>query len=174
MIPTLGGTYPEAQTTTWTSYDTTIQIVVQQALKKLYVGTSRKVAQNSRLLNRDLHKSEDHIPIHEREKIDITANEYSHKCHLETRISNFGMRLVRHLDFQERESDRAFHWTSMSSKPRRAFLKGGRKKFSDDEWVDHIWKGSSKTRFLCCKNSCNDLLKIRAIQGHTGGAVSAP
>ena len=34
-------------------------------------------------------------------------------------------------------------------------------------------KGSSKTQFQHCNNSCNDLLCIRTIQGHTGGDVIA-
>ena len=62
--------------------------------------------------------------------------------------------------FRERESDGAVHWKSMSSKLRYAFPKDG--------------GDSSKTRFEFCKNSCNDLLYIRAIQGRTGGEVVAP
>ena len=60
---------------------------------------------------------------------------------------------------------------SIGSKLQRAFLKDGGKKFSDDEWIDHIWKGCSQTRFQYCKKSCHDLLSIRSIQGHTGGEV---
>ena len=80
------------------------------------------------------------------------------------------MRLVRHMDFQERESDGACHWKSISSKLRYAFLQNGGDTFSDDDWINHI---SSKTRFQYCKSSCSDLLKIRAFQGHTGGEVIA-
>ena len=47
-------------------------------------------------------------------------------------------------------------------------------KFSDDEWIDHICNGSSETRFQYCKKFCDDLLFIRAIQGHTGGKMMAP
>ena len=46
--------------------------------------------------------------------------------------------------------------------------------FCDDDWINHIWKGSSKTQFQCCKNFCNDLLYIRAIQGHTGRELFEP
>ena len=56
---------------------------------------------------------------------------------------------------------------------RCAFLKDGGTTFSDNDWINHIWKGSSKTRFRYCKNSCNDSLFIRAIQGHTKGDVIA-
>ena len=53
-------------------------------------------------------------------------------------------------------------------------MKDGGKKFSDDECIDHFWKGSSKTRIQYCKHSCHDLLYVRAVQGHTGGEVMAP
>ena len=49
---------------------------------------------------------EDHILIDQRKWIDLTANEYNHKYQLEPlRFSKFVMRLVRHMDLQERESD---------------------------------------------------------------------
>ena len=44
----------------------------------------------------------------------------------------------------------------------------------DFDWTNHIWKWSSKFLFQYCKNSCDDLLYIRAIRGHTGGEVIAP
>ena len=76
--------------------------------------------------------------------------------------------------FKREKSDGAIHWKSMSSKPRYAFLKDGGDTVADDDWINHVWKGSSKTRFQFCTNSCHDLLKIRVIQGHTGGEVIAP
>ena len=105
-------------------------------------------------------QSEDHILIHEREWIDVTNTTW------ESVSWNLFMRLVRRVDPQQRESDVAFHWTSMSSKLRHAFLKDGGDTFSDDEWIDHTWKRSSKTRFQYCKNSYNDLSYIFTIQGH--------
>ena len=75
------------------------------------------------------NQSEDHIPIHAREWIDITPNGYSHEYHTETRISKFVIRLVRHMVFQDGESDRAFHWKYISSKLRHAFLHDGGNKF---------------------------------------------
>ena len=70
------------------------------------------------------------------------------------------MRLVRHVDLQERESHGAVHWTSIGPKLRYAFLKDGGDTFSDNEWIQNIWKESSKTRFQNCKNSCNDTFFI--------------
>ena len=72
------------------------------------MGTLRKFMQNSRLFNRD--PSAIHFLIHKREWIYIIASECSHKYHLETRISKFVMRLVRHVDFQGREIDGAVYW----------------------------------------------------------------
>ena len=46
--------------------------------------------------------------------------------------------------------------------------------FTDRDWVNHIWKGSMKTRFQYCQNSCGTLLYIRAIQGHIGGDLIEP
>ena len=54
IIPILGWSYPEAQTATSTSCDTTVQSSLQPALKKRIMWASRKLLQNSRLLNRDL------------------------------------------------------------------------------------------------------------------------
>ena len=42
------------------------------------------------------------------------------------------------------------------------------------DWITFNWKGSNKTRFQYCQNSCNKLLCLRAIQGHTGGEKIPP
>ena len=118
-------------------------------------------------------RSEDHILIDTREWIDIIANEHGQQSTLEISISKMVMRLVRHMDLQTRESDGAVHWKSMGPKLRCAFLRDGGDSFSDTDRINHIWKGSSETRFQYCKNSHNDMLDILAIQGHTGGDVIA-
>ena len=117
--------------------------------------------------------SEDCILITERNWIDITVNRYWKKYTLETNIPKLVIKMTRHMILQERESDGAVHWKSMASKLRCAFLKDGGDTFSDFDWIIHIWKGSSKIRFQYCKNSCDDLLYIRAIECHTGGEVIA-
>ena len=53
-------------------------------------------------------------------------------------------------------------------------LKYGGDPFTDRDGINHIWKGSNKTRFQYCQSSCNTLLKIRAIQGHAGGDLIEP
>ena len=71
------------------------------------------------------------------------------------------MRLVRHMDLQERESDEAVHWKSMGPKRRCAFLKDGGDTLSYTDWVNHMLKGSNYFQY------------IRAMQGHTGGGDRA-
>ena len=56
----------------------------------------------------------------------------------------------------------------MCPKLRKAFQKSGGRKFSDTDWLQHIYEGSNKMRFQYRMNSRNSLLYIRAIQGHTG------
>ena len=48
------------------------------------------------------------------------------------------MRLVRHVDSRERESDGVVHWKSTGSKLRDAFLKNGGDTFPDDDWINDI------------------------------------
>ena len=113
--------------------------------------------------------SGDFIPIAERKWIDIPANEHCTGDTLESRLSTLIMKLVRHLDQKERESDGAVHWKSMGPKLRHAFQTGGGHTISETGWINRIWKGSNKTRFQQCKKSCDALLYICALQGHTGG-----
>ena len=89
-------------------------------------------------------QSEDHIPIDKREWIDLTANEKKSYVSVGNPYLEFVMRLVRHVDLQERESDGAVHWTSIGRKLRYAFLKHGGDTFSVNEWINNISKGSSK------------------------------
>ena len=73
------------------------------------------------------------------------------------------MRLVRHYDQDEREIDGAVHLDSVGPKLRKALQKSGDRKFSDTDWLEHIYEGSNKMRFQYCMNSKNVLLYIRAI-----------
>ena len=93
---------------------------------------------------------------------------------LQAEISKLVVRLVLRFDQDERETDGAVHWNSMGLKLRNAFQKSGGRKFSDVDWLQHIFQGSSKMRFKYCQNSPpNCFLYIRAIQGHTGGNLKA-
>ena len=65
-------------------------------------------------------------------------------------------------------------FNGMGRKLRQAVRKIGGHKWSDSDWLQHIYKGSNKTTLQCCKNSQDVLMKIRAFQGHTGGNVIAP
>ena len=55
ITPMFVWSYPEAQNATWMSYDTTIQNILQEALKKPDVKTCKKLMQNSQPFNRDLN-----------------------------------------------------------------------------------------------------------------------
>ena len=93
----------------------------------------------------------------------IPANEYCKGYTLESSISTLLMKLVRHLDRHERETDGAVHWKSMGPKLQHAFQKGGHASSHSDS-VNHTWKGSNKTRLQYHKNSNDVLLYIRTIQ----------
>ena len=84
------------------------------------------------------------------------------------------MRFVRRYDQGEREPDGAVHWNSVGPKLRQAFQKSGGRKFSDTDWLQHMCEGSNKMRFQYCMNSKKIFLYVRAIQGHTGGNLTAP
>ena len=93
---------------------------------------------------------------------------------LQAEISKLVTRLVRRYDQDERETDGAVHWKSMGPKLLKAFQKAGGQKFSDTDWLQHVYERSNKMRFQYCMTSVNFLLYIRAIQGHTGGNLIAP
>ena len=66
---------------------------------------------------------------------------------LSTAILKLVMRLMRHCDQEDRETDGAVHWNTKKPKLQRAFGDKGARKFSDKDWLQHIYEGSNKTRF---------------------------
>ena len=60
------------------------------------------------------------------------------------------MRLGHHYDQDERKTGGAVHLNSMGPKLRNAFQKHGGRKFSDTDWLQHIYEGSNKMRFQYC------------------------
>ena len=80
-------------------------------------------------------------------------------------------KLVRHENSRERETDVASHWKFTSPKLRFKFRSDGGSNFTERDWINFIWKGSNKTIFQYCQNSCNKWLCIRAVRGHTGEEV---
>ena len=118
--------------------------------------------------------SEEVIPIEERKWNVIPASKHFRRHTFEAEVSKLVMRLVRRYDQDERETDGAVHWNSMSPKLRKAFQKAGGQKLSDSDWLQYAHEGSNKTRFQHRENFKNVLLYIRAIQGHSGGNLMAP
>ena len=80
-------------------------------------------------------------------------------------------KLVRHENSRERETDVASHWKFTSPKLRFKFRSDGGSNFTERDWINFIWKGSNKTIFQYCQNSCNKWLCILAVRGHTGEEV---
>ena len=119
-------------------------------------------------------RSDDRIPIHKRVWEDLTANEFSYGYRSETQVSKFVSNSVRHENSRERETDGVIHGKVMSPKLRFQFQSDGGSNFSDRDGINFIGKEANKTRFQYCQNSCNKLLYIRAIQGHTGREMIQP
>ena len=102
-----------------------------------------------------VYRSKEVIPVGERKWNDIPAYKTSEGDSLQAEISIYVMRLVRDYDQDERETDGAVHLNSMIPKLRKAFQKSGGRKFSDTDWIEHIYEGSNKVRFQYCTNSKN-------------------
>ena len=117
---------------------------------------------------------EETIPTEERKLYEILACRNFKRNTFEFAVSKVVMKLEGYYDPDERETDGAVHWKSLGPKLRFAFRKGGGCDFSDSDWLQHIYKGSNKTRFQHCKNSQDVRLYSRAVQGHIGGNVIAP
>ena len=121
-----------------------------------------------------MYNSREVIPVGERKWNDFFASKSFNGDCVPAEISKLVMRLVRHYDQDERETDAADYWNSMVPKLRKAIQKSGGRKFSDTDWLQHIHEGSNKMRFQYCISSKSSLLYIRAVQGHTGGNLIAP
>ena len=65
-------------------------------------------------------------------------------------ISKFVIRLVRRYDQEERDTDGAVHWNTISPKLMREFGNQGARDFSEVNWLQHISAGSNWTRFEHC------------------------
>ena len=80
---------------------------------------------------------------------------FSGECH-EAGISKLLMRLVRHYDQDEREISGAVHWNTMGPKLLKASEKSQEaRKYSEKDWLQHIYERSNKTRFQHCESSKN-------------------
>ena len=90
--------------------------------------------------------SEEVIPFEERKWNDIPTYQNFKGDSLEAEVSKLVMRLVRHHDHKEKETDGAVLWPKL----RKACQKAGGDKFSDSDWLQHIYKGSNKTGFQYC------------------------
>ena len=85
-----------------------------------------------------------------------------------------GVKLLRHFDQDERETDAAVHGDTIRPELLRGFWENDAEEFKYSESIDHIHKGSNEVRFKYCEASQESLAYIRAIQGHSGGEAISP
>ena len=141
-----GWSYPEAQTATWMNYDTRIQNILQEALKKLIVEACKKLMRNNRLFNGDLHV------VHLMTTFLCTEGNGKTPQHVNTakyelgyHISKFVGKLVRHENRHDREADGAIREID-KLEAETCGPEAWRRYLHCFVWNSHIWKGSSKTR----------------------------
>ena len=82
-------------------------------------------------------------------------------------------KLSRHQGLH-REFDGAIDWCSLLLMLRREFESDGAENFTDSQWLSLIHRGRNKPRFQYCLDSNENLMYIRAIPGHSGGALVDP
>ena len=82
--------------------------------------------------------SEEVIPIEERKWNDIPAYKHFRGTTVQAEVSQLVMRLVRHYDQNEGETDGAVHWNSMGPKLRKAFQKARGPTFSYSDLLQYI------------------------------------
>ena len=77
---------------------------------------------------------------------------------------------LRHFDQEERESDGSRHWEAIKSVLLGKFVRDESQDFSDEVWLQRIFKGSSKKRIeYCKKQKMESCVILRAIQRQSGG-----
>ena len=113
-------------------------------------------------------------PMKDRVWTTIRGFPQSEKHSIETRISKEVTRMVRHRDQNEREEDGGAHWDTILPTLKRKFQNQLEDEGKSMNWVEHLYRGSHKTRFEICENADDELGYIRAIQGHSGGMVIQP
>ena len=82
--------------------------------------------------------------------------------------------MVRHFDQEDREAEGAEYGNALKSILTKRFRNDGAEKCTDSQWWNYTHKGSNRVRFECCETFQNDLVYVRAIQGHSGGETIAP
>ena len=128
---------------------------------KRHADECRKLMRNSRLFNRDLSVVSLIIPVHEGNgKTSLPMNSATNMSWDTISQKSVG-KWVRHEDHHDRQADGAIHWRLTGQKLISPLIEIG-------------FIISNKTRLQYCQNSCNTLLCIRAIQGHTGGDLMEP
>ena len=83
-------------------------------------------------------------------------------------------KLVRHFDQDERHTDAAVHWDTIKPVLVRGFKDHVAERFTESQWIEHIYKRSNEVGFECCETPQKASTYLRAIQGHSSGTTIAP
>ena len=113
------------------------------------------------------------MPIDQRKWSDIPAVNSVKEESPAWRVSKKVTIFSRHQELH-REIDGAICWCSLLLVLRRDFEIEGAGVFSDSQWLSLVHRGSNMPRFQYCLGLNENLMKIRAIQGHTGGDLVDP
>ena len=110
------------------------------------------------------------MPIDQRKWNDTPAVNSVKEESLASRISKKVTIFSRHQELH-REIDGAIHWCSLLPMLRREIEIEGAGVFSDSQWLSLKHRGSTMPRFQYCLDSKENIMFIRATQGHSGGAL---
>ena len=94
--------------------------------------------------------------------------------YLAVAVSKMIIKMLRHYDQDERQTDGSRHWDTIRPVLLRAFAQQGARDFDEGFWLHLIHEGSNKKRLECCKDNNGSLCYLRAIQGHSGGIPISP
>ena len=120
-----------------------------------------------------LADNEDFIQIDDRKWTDIIACKNFNRNALSAETSKFVVRLVRHYDQHERETDGAVHWSSFISKLGDALNHPEDNDSQTKIGFITFMKEAAKLGSSIARIPKSVLLYFRAIQGHTGGEMVA-
>ena len=102
-------------------------------------STGATRAKLSRILSAPVCYTKETIPTSEKEWKIVPAYPSLKGRTLSAAISKLVIRLVRHYDEEERETDGAVHWDTINPKLLRAFGHQGARDFSEKDWLQHIY-----------------------------------
>ena len=113
------------------------------------------------------------IPANERRRKVIHAHSPD-GGYLAVAVCKMVIKMLRHYDQDERQTDGSRHWDTIRPVLLRACAQQGAREFDEGFWLHLIHEGSNKRRLEWCKDNNGSLCYLRAIQGHSGGIPISP